>query len=357
MFMVIISTLAFGVFEPGMIRPKMGILSSWFGICAHFVGVGCLRHFWSNGRPTDAFRYASANTAANQSTTGQSCKVHSECYNGFYCDSNGGCSACDSSTLSIPNCILVTDMYPANDEHCATTEEFLIRHALARSNAGVVVSPCCNMQELAIYTHAEIGHPDWRPIDGVCCDYGPMPDFSLNLWFTAFGLGVIMNLMDPLEEILSPLRARSTEEIAQRTAQKHGLTEEQVLDAKITAVWDWIDYFNDGTIEPQEIYRMAQRIEDWLINDRPDGWDVDMSESDADYRPAEKVANYQALAAMLGVEVCDRQVYESLLGAKTHHGAQSLQRRLSSSAAGIGRWTGTPWISHWGACVIGGRAT
>ena len=40
--------------------------------------------------------------------------------------------------------------------------------------------------------------------------------------------------------------------------QKHGLTEDEVLEAKITAVWKWIDYIEDGTIEPLEIYRIAQ---------------------------------------------------------------------------------------------------
>jgi hypothetical protein len=54
------------------------------------------------------------------------------------------------------------------------------------------------------------------------------------------------------------LKMMSWEETVEKDSE--GMTEEEVRDAKIIAVWRWADIFADSTLEPAELYRLAQQL-------------------------------------------------------------------------------------------------
>lgn len=335
MMCVIFCSLAVGYLEPAMRKNSMyGCLSAIGGVVVYFVGCAGLRYFWNiQSDILDGMRGISGvNVAANQTKTGQTkCLDDPEldCYRGFYCHISGECLACDHDSSMIPSCDLseLLEKHTA-DGQCATTEQYLTEvSANNRDAAGEVIltNNCCNMQELEIYTNAEIGHPDWRPIDGMCCrDYGQIPDIFFYCWMGGTFLGTLTYMMDPEGSGVLSLRGPRHDERVQKTARQNNLSEADVIQKKIAAVWRWMDYFEDGSVEPHELYRLAQRMEGWLVFDphrpkvlrpaaplRDDGQpSTTVEEDDGTRRPREKLANYHAMAKLLGVAPLSQDSYD-----------------------------------------------
>ena len=57
-------------------------------------------------------------------------------------------------------------------------------------------------------------------------------------------------------------REQSWEEVLDRHA--YSMSAEELLQAKVGAIWRWADTWEDGNLEPREIYRLAQEIGHWL---------------------------------------------------------------------------------------------
>ena len=74
-------------------------------------------------------------------------------------------------------------------------------------------------------------------------------------------------------------------------------------------------------------------MEDWLLKARPRGWDSGLETSGTDIRPAEKCANYQAFAGMMGVELLDRHVCRAIEAFAFVRGTYLLGRESSLIAA------------------------
>jgi len=55
-------------------------------------------------------------------------------------------------------------------------------------------------------------------------------------------------------------RCRAVRWSEQLAKDSKGKTEEQLHDLKIAAIWRWADVFEDGTLEPREVYRLASKM-------------------------------------------------------------------------------------------------
>lgn len=202
--LVIICTVAVYFYEPTQLRST---LSAWAALALYVVGVMMMRASYMYLRDTDGIAEQSDSLLLGGSSRGSS--------------SNSGWN----TTLS-----------------CSAT-----------------ATCACNTTALNATQHSRLGDPTWRTIDGACCGESVWDTAQWLLFAMGFALVVLMNCVDPV--IGQPcLHAMSHAKKVARDAAKAGLTSEQVAQAKVEQVWNWIDYFSDGQIEPQEIYRLAQRV-------------------------------------------------------------------------------------------------
>ena len=168
----------------------------------------------------------------------------------------------------------------------------------------------CNLTIFESTQQNSLGEPGWRTLNGACCGASVWDTTQIVLMILGVFFIGIMNLVDP--DIGFPLcRAKTHEEKVERDADKASFSPDRVDQAKVEQVWSWIDYFEDGMIEPQEIYRLAQRLTAWLGEHKPDGWDRGASHEDGSLAPAEKYAHYVALCTKLEIPALGRSEFDA----------------------------------------------
>jgi hypothetical protein len=230
--LVIICTLGVYFYEPTQLR---NFMSAWAALVLYIVGVMIMRFSFMYLRDSNGIseEYGSRRTNTSSYGNGSEVALRPEMFlNETSCSGNGTC--------------------------------------------------VCNLTVLNATQNSQLGDPSWRPIDGACCGESVWDNGQLLLSATGVLIVALMNCVDPVIG-MPVLHAKSHADKVARDAAKAGLTDDQISQAKVDQVWSWIDYFADGQIEPQEIYRLAQRVV-------PSGGP-----------PAERYAHYSQLCVKLSI--------------------------------------------------------